>query len=185
MAPAAFNAAARQAMIHSIPDHRKASFRFRRCWLYLAAFFWITALNAQAATPRTAQDELAAFPTTMPGMVRLVILLPQEAEEEALRVGVIVGRTMLVDCNRHTFGSRLEKRTVEGWGYDYYVVTDVGAPVSTMMACPPNSETKQFVRSSDEPLLRYNSRLPLVIFAPADMEVRYRIWQAGPEALAQ
>jgi ecotin len=172
-------------MIYSILEYGKTSLQHQRCWLCLAAFLWVAALNAQAATPRNAQDELAAFPTTMPGMVRLVILLPQEADEEALRVGVIVGRTMLVDCNRHTFGSRIEKRTAEGWGYDYYVVTDVGAPVSTMMACPPNSQTKQFVRSSDEPLLRYNSRLPLVIFAPADMEVRYRIWRAGPEAVAQ
>lgn len=51
------------------------------------------------------------------------------------------------------------------------------------MACPTNAQTRQFVRSSDEPLLRYNSRLPLVIFAPADVEVRYRIWRAGREVL--
>jgi ecotin len=172
-------------MIQPVLNYGKASLQRQRYWLCLAAFLWVAARCAQAATPRTAQDELAAFPTTMPGMARLVIFLPQEADEEALRVGVIVGRTMLVDCNRHTFGSRLEKRAVEGWGYDYYVVTDVGAPVSTMMACPPNSQARQFVRSSDEPLLRYNSRLPLVIFAPVDMEIRYRIWRAGPEVMAQ
>jgi ecotin len=169
-------------MVRSIPRTGKAN--SRRCWLCLAAFLCVAALSAQAAEPRTAQDELAAFPAAAPGQVRRVILLPQEADEDALRVGVIVGRTMLVDCNRHVFGSRLEKRTVEGWGYDYYLVTDVGPPVATMMACPTSSQTMQFVRSSDEPLLRYNSRLPLVIFAPADMEVRYRIWRAGQEAVA-
>jgi ecotin len=33
--------------------------------------------------------------------------------------------------------------------------------------------------------VRYNSRLPLVIFAPTDVEVRYRVWRAGPEAVAR
>lgn len=27
-------------------------------------------------------------------------------------------------------------------------------------------------------LLRYNSKLPIVIYAPKDMEVKYRIWKA-------
>lgn len=156
----------------------------RPLFLGLAALLWAAAGPAPAAQ-RTAQDELAAFPQTLPGHVRRVILLPTEANEDALKVGVIVGRTMLVDCNRHAFASRIETRTVEGWGYDYHVVTEVGEPVSTLMACPTTGKTRQFVRSSDEPLLRYNSRLPLVIFTPADVEVRYRIWRAGPETEAQ
>jgi ecotin len=150
----------------------------------LAASLWIAA-GAAPAAERTVQDELAAFPQAMPGYVRRVILLPTEANEDALKIGVLVGRTMMVDCNRHVFNSRLETRTVEGWGYDYYVVSQVGEPVSTRMACPTNNLTPQFVRSSDEPLLRYNSRLPLVIFAPADVEIRYRVWRAGPETVAQ
>jgi ecotin len=51
------------------------------------------------------------------------------------------------------------------------------------MACPDNTKKKTFVRSSDEPLLRYNSRLPLVVFAPVDVEIRYRIWRAGRERM--
>ncbi|HEX5264294.1 MAG TPA: serine protease inhibitor ecotin [Phenylobacterium sp.] len=139
--------------------------------------------HAQPA-PRTAKDELAAFPTAAPGQVRRVIFLPVERDEDALRVGVIVGRTLMVDCNRQIFGSRLEERTVQGWGYTYFVVTSVGAPASTRMACPTPARSRQFVRSSDEPLLRYNSRLPLVIFAPPDVEVRYRVWRAGTEVVA-
>jgi ecotin len=30
-------------------------------------------------------------------------------------------------------------------------------------------------------LIRYNSRLPLVVYAPEGVEVRYRIWTAAPE----
>lgn len=156
-----------------------------RLSLGLAAALLASPLSAQSAPPRTAQDELAAFPQAPPGQVRRVIFLPAERDENALRVGVIVGRTLMVDCNRQIFSTKLEERTVEGWGYTYFVVTNVGAPASTMMACPTNARTRQFVRSSDEPLLRYNSRLPLVIFAPADVEVRHRIWRAGREVVAR
>ncbi len=158
--------------------------RSTRAPLALVTLLWI-ATAAPAVAAKTAQDELVAFPQAQPGQVRRVILLPEAADEDALRVGVIVGRTMMVDCNRHTLGSRLEERTVEGWGYNYYVVTGVGPAVSTRMACPTNDLKSAFVRSADEPLLRYNSRLPLVIFAPADVEVRYRIWRADDEIVAQ
>ncbi|OCJ05337.1 ecotin [Rhizobium sp. AC44/96] len=137
-----------------------------------------------AAESPQGRDELKAFPEATAGQQRHVIFLPKRTDEDARRVGVIVGRTELVDCNRHTFGARLETRTVDGWGYDYYVVTGVGAVASTQMACPGSAKKRTFVRSSDEPLLRYNSRLPLVVFAPADVEIRYRIWKAGPERTA-
>lgn len=159
--------------------------RSRGCAPLALAVFLCIATGAPAAATNTAQHELAAFPQAQPGQVRRVILLPEAADEDALRVGVIVGRTMMVDCNRHTLGSRLEERVVEGWGYNYYVVTGVGPAVSTRMACPTNDLKSAFVRSADEPLLRYNSRLPLVIFAPADVEVRYRIWRADEESVAQ
>ena len=37
----------------------------------------------------------------------------------------------------------------------------------------------RFITLGGEPkLLRYNSRLPVVVYVPADVEVRYRIWRA-------
>jgi serine protease inhibitor ecotin len=42
------------------------------------------------------------------------------------------------------------------------------------------------IRSSgqnfSDQLLRYNSKLPLVVYEPSGFEVRYRIWAAGEEA---
>lgn len=137
--------------------------------------------GAAAQGGRPPRDDLAAFPAPQRGQLRHVIRLQPERDENALRVGVVVGRTMMVDCNRQMLSSTLQERTAEGWGYSYFVVTQVGPAASTMMACPPNSRRRDFVRSADEPLLRYNSRLPLVIYAPSDVEVRYRIWRAGPE----
>lgn len=160
----------------------------RRAW---RSWGGLTALalfagEAQAQPgPRSPSDDMRAFPSAGPGQVRRVIRLPAERDENAVRVGLIVGRTMLVDCNRQMFSARVEERTAEGWGYSYYVVTSVGPPASTMMACPTNARRRQFVRSADEPLLRYNSRLPLVVFAPSDVEIRYRIWRAGAETAAR
>ena len=40
----------------------------------------------------------------------------------------------------------------------------------------------RFVTIGGEPfLLRYNSRLPIVVYVPEGVEVRYRIWSAGAE----
>ena len=70
-------------------------------------------------------------------------------------------------------------RTAEGWGYDYYVLPSLGNAVSTLMGCPPGSERQAFVTTQEQPLIRYNSRLPLVVYAPSDVEVRYRLWRAA------
>jgi ecotin len=53
--------------------------------------------------------------------------------------------------------------------------------MSTLMACPPGSKKKRaFVPVvGDGFTVRYNSKLPIVVYAPTDVEVRYRIWSAS------
>ncbi|NVZ67089.1 ecotin, partial [Pseudomonas gingeri] len=62
--------------------------------------------------------------------------------------------------------------------YSYYRLESVSGPVSTLMACPPGAKArKDFVPVIGTGyMLRYNSKLPLVIYAPDDVEIRYRIW---------
>ncbi len=143
---------------------------------------------AQAQSPVTdstppaqnsATDALKAFPAAAAGQTRHVITLPAQTDESALKVELILGKTQTVDCNRQVFGGRLETRTAEGWGYDYYVLPTLGNAASTMMGCPPGSERQAFVTTQEQPLIRYNSRLPVVVYAPSDVEVRYRVWRAG------
>jgi ecotin len=54
------------------------------------------------------------------------------------------------------------------------------------MAVDPNvPKVMRFVALGGEPyLIRYNSRLPVVVYVPEGTEVRYRVWSAGPEAQA-
>ncbi|MNO08939.1 Ecotin precursor [compost metagenome] len=52
--------------------------------------------------------------------------------------------------------------------------------MSTLMACPESTKTQGFVPVvGDGFMLRYNSKLPLVLYVPKDIEVRYRIWSAS------
>ena len=54
----------------------------------------------------------------------------------------------------------------------------------TLMAIDPNApKVHRFITIGGEPyFIRYNSRLPIVVYAPEGVEVRYRIWKAGSEA---
>jgi len=131
-----------------------------------------------------AADNLKAFPPAGPGMSRHVLHLPQHDDESTLKVELVVGREVLVDANnRHFFGGQIEAETIEGWGFTRYKLTKLGPMAGTLMAVDPNApKVARFVTLGGDPfLVRYNSRLPVVVYVPAGVEVRYRIWTAGPE----
>ncbi len=138
-------------------------------------------LTACAATP----EALKPYPAAAAGYQRHVIELPAQANEAGHKVELIAGKTLEVDCNSQRLGGQWQEKTVEGWGYNYYELGQVGPAMSTLMACPDNSRKQAFVPVGGEPLLvRYNSKLPLVIYAPADVQVRYRIWSAAADSTA-
>jgi ecotin len=137
-------------------------------------------LNAAAATDEAVRN-LKAFPPAGPGMKRLVIFVPPKKVEEDFRVQLLVGKTVLTDgLNRHFFGGQLETETIEGWGFDRHILRQLGPMAGTLMAPPPGAKpVERFVTLGGEPrLLRYNSRLPLVVYVPEGVEVRWRVWRA-------
>jgi ecotin len=125
--------------------------------------------------------ELKAFPPAGEGMNRYVITLPEAPDEDLLKVQLLIGKTVKLDAhNRYFFGGKLERETIEGWGYDRYLVKSLGPMGGTLMAVDPNEpKVDRFITLAGEPeLLRYNSRLPLVVYVPEGVEVHYRIWRA-------
>lgn len=135
---------------------------------------------AIAGCATAAPDDLKPFPEAVEGEARHVIRLPALDDEMAAKVELLVGKDLEVDCNQHWFGGSLTTEVADGWGYSYYRVDRIGGPASTLKACPEGSKEVRFVHVRlDQPLLRYNSRLPIVVYAPEGFEVRYRIWQAG------
>jgi ecotin len=126
--------------------------------------------------------QLKAFPAAEEGMERFVILLPhkERGEEDDFRVELIAGKTMMTDgVNLVRLGSRIETRDLQGWGYTYYEVTGPSQTLSTLMAPPEGSPQVETFVTAAPLLIRYNSRLPIVIYAPSGYAVRYRIWQAS------
>jgi len=129
-------------------------------------------------------DNMKAFPPAEAGMVRHVLQLQSHDDEASFRVELIVGKTVEIDAaNRYSFGGKIECETISGWGFPRYKVSPLGMMVGTLMGVDPNvPKVKRFITLGGEPcLVRYNSRLPIVVYAPEGVEVRYRIWSAGPE----
>ncbi len=147
---------------------------------------WATALLLfLCAVPAgLAADNMKAFPPAGAGMVRHVLHLPPQADEAGFKVELIVGRTVEIDAgNRYFFGGRIEEETIKGWGFPRFVVSKLGPMAGTLMAVDPNApKVARFITLGGEPyIIRYNSRLPVVVYVPEGVEVRYRIWTAGAE----
>jgi ecotin len=151
-------------------------------YFLILGFLALSLLTVCGHAVSAEHSELKAFPPAEDGMERFVIVLPhkERGEEDDFRVEIIVGREMLTDgVNLVRLGNAIEPRTIAGWGYTYYEVTGSSETLSTLMA-PPEGAPKRKAFVTAAPLqIRYNSRLPIVVYAPSGYEVRYRIWSAS------
>jgi ecotin len=142
-------------------------------------------LSLLAVSSVSAGDNMKAFPPPEKGQLRFVIQLPEQEDEYDFQVELIVGQTLRIDeANQYFFGGQIKAESIEGWGFTRYVVRELGPMAGTLMAVDPDApEVDRFIRLAGEPyLIRYNSRLPVVVYVPEGAEVRYRIWHAEPEA---
>lgn len=147
----------------------------------------VSALLSLLAIPfALAADDLKAFPPAEAGQVRYVLYLPELPDELGAKVELIIGRTVETDPdNRYFFGGTIAQETIEGWGYTCYKVSHLGPMAGTLMAVDPGApKVPRFIPLANAPyLIRYNSRLPVVIYVPEDAEVRYRLWRADEQTL--
>ena len=152
-----------------------------KTWIYAA----LLSLSMVSIAP--AADNMKAFPPAEEGMVRYVLQLPQQTDESAFRVELLVGKTVRIDAlNRYFFDGQIETETIAGWGYPRYIVRRIGPLAGTLMAIDPDApKVERFIMLGGEPcLIRYNSRLPVVVYLPEGVEVRYRLWSAEAETKA-
>lgn len=131
-------------------------------------------------------DILKQMPAPEQGYKRMVISLPAEKdakEEGNYKVEIIPGKQMKVDCNKHGLMGELTEKNLEGWGYVYYEFTGSGDVFSTKMGCPDNALHNEFVSGKTQ-IVAYNSNMPLVVYIPETLELRYKIWEAASEYTA-
>ncbi|RON02614.1 serine protease inhibitor ecotin [Pseudomonas brassicacearum] len=138
----------------------------------------LSALSTLASAAKL--EDVAPYPKAESGFTRQVIHLAPQTREDSYLVEILAGKTLTVDCNHQRLGGTLEEKNLEGWGYPFYRLEKVIGPMSTLMACPDGKSKQDFVPVvGDGFRLRYNSKLPIVVYVPKNVEVRYRIWSAS------
>lgn len=159
-------------------NHRSLTWLKPLSLLGLSLIYGISLANEPVSDPTS---PLAAFPEAEPGYERHVIHLPIGSYENNLKIELLPGKVQEVDCNNVHFTGQLEEKTLEGWGYNYYTLNEFAGPISTKMACPDENLSLQFIPvHSSGSLLQYNSRLPVVVYLPKELELRWRTWLATP-----
>jgi ecotin len=143
-----------------------------RVLLFLAMFCGVSLYAMVSA------EDIKMFPEPEDNFERFVIRLAPQENEDDLLVELMPGVMYEKDCNSVGMPGKIERKTVKGWGYSFYQVTTNGIMTSTMMACPPNTPKKAefiYVRDPQNSKVRYNSKLPLVVYAPKTFELKYRV----------
>ena len=182
---AALPLAGQAADIAPVPDTSDWSFT-------AAAYVWGAGLSGDVGVFGLPPQDVDLPFSDIIGSLDFAFMGLAEARKDRFMLGVDltytnVGKTVETDgANRYFFGGRIEEEAIKGWGYTRYVVGKLGPMAGTLMAVDPNApKVARFVTLGDAPhIIRYNSRLPVVVYVPEGVEVRYRIWTAGAEVKA-
>jgi ecotin len=154
-----------------------------RAPLFLAFLFTVL----PAAEPVKYADEASqwrkAYPAAAAGQKRVVIHLDSQADESAWKIEIRVGKVMETDGVNHVGGgAKIEEKNVEGWGYNYFEAKTTGHMFTTLIGVPPGApKVTRFVTMASTEPVRYNSKLPVIVYVPEGLEVRYRLWKAEPD----
>ena len=143
----------------------------------LASLLALLSLAAQAQN-KTHNKLDTLFPAAKKGYKKITVYVPKANKEQNLKLELLVGITKQVDCNTHILIGNIQAQTLTGYGYSYYTVESDGTLASTKMLCLNNTTTKKFIPLAPY-FTNYNSALPLVIYLPESMELKYRMWKAS------
>lgn len=136
-----------------------------------------TTVNAQQKRTKYEKLDIKMYPIAQEGYKQVYFQVPISTNEKDLKVEFFVGMDKLVDCNSYFLIGNIKEETVEGWGYNYYFVKSNGESAGTLMGCSDTKKTNKFIHLEAQ-MANYNSRLPIVLYIPKNMEVKYRIWYA-------
>lgn len=151
-----------------------------------AIFLFFIAIHSAFAAHHTQSKQLkdvAPFPAATKSTNRNVIWLQAQQNEALYKVEIIATKSGSKNCNLSSYTGHLSENTLKGWGYSYYKLSDINGPLTTRMACTGAATTALLpIQFDTESLIRYNSKLPIVIYTPKDVVISYKIWEAPPSA---
>jgi len=107
--------------------------------------------------------------------IKHVFILPKKDNESQYEIKFIIGKTLLVDCNRHSLVGDIHNKSINEYSYTVIEIEiEKNILISTRMGCP-KPKTKRFITlRTQRHFTPYNSKIPLVIYAPKDIEVSYK-----------
>jgi len=124
------------------------------------------------------KTDVSIYPKPEKGFKQMIIEVPHSDNDSNKKIEFVIGKWMEVDtCNKHSLLGSIEEKELKGWGYGYYEFNTDGGVISTRMACLENSVTRKFV-SSQPKTVRYNGKLPIVIYVPEGYDVQFKIFKA-------
>lgn len=122
--------------------------------------------------------DITMYPS-IEGLKKQAFFLPREAVEAGLKIELYAAKKTEVDnCNKHILVGNFERKTLEGYGYTYFVFNSNGSIISSKMSCTNSQIQLNFVPSSGRGWTDYNSSQPIVAYAPEGIKLFYKIWRA-------
>lgn len=134
--------------------------------------------NIAMAQETIIKVETNIFPAPEKGYKKMVIEVPHSDNDANKKIEFRIGKMMEVDgCNHFGLQGTLEKKDLQGWGYDYYVFKTGGEVISTQMACPGMPKRNLFV-SNQATMVDYNGKMPIVFYVPEEYDIQFKIFSA-------
>lgn len=152
---------------------------FKNISLFIVFILAIACKNTQTVTQNfldSKPQDISMYPVPQDGFKRVFIHLDQQEDEDDFQIEFYAGKTMKIDCNKHTLMGKFNEQNLSGWGYSYYNFETNGEFRTTLMACPDDEKHQEFVKSTTK-IVRYNSKLPIVIYIQDGFEIKYNIWK--------
>ncbi|WP_298652525.1 ecotin family protein [uncultured Proteiniphilum sp.] len=148
----------------------------------LAVLLLITFFSAACGSKKTGSMNNGTPTHTLDGYqahTLLSVAIPEKGSaDQPVKIEIIPGKKMEVDCNHHSLMGEFENRELSD-GNRYYVFESNGEAVSTLMACPDNIKRTEFVRGKSI-FIDSKDAIPPVVYAPEGIEIKYRHWNSSP-----
>ena len=122
-------------------------------------------------------ERVANYPKASKNQNRNVIWLDSKTNEVNYKVEIIAEIEGMKDCNDVFYAADFKEEDLKGWGYTYFLLENLSPPMSTEIGCFDQTKTMANLPIMiSNSFIEYNSKLPIIIYAPKEVNISYKIW---------